>query len=111
MEKKDRKAALAAYRERKVEPGIYAVRCGASGEVWVGRAQDLPAVRNRIFFTLRQGSSPHRTLQAAWNTHGADGLAFEVLEVLDPEELELAFERALKDRHAHWLERLGATRL
>ncbi|MCT2401125.1 GIY-YIG nuclease family protein [Novosphingobium mangrovi (ex Huang et al. 2023)] len=111
MDRKDRKAALAAYRERKTEPGVFALRCVASGEVWVGRAQDLPAIRNRIFFTLRQGANPHRKLQAAWNAHGEEGLVFEVLEILDPEKLELAFERELKDRHAHWMERLGATRL
>ncbi|MCJ2186931.1 GIY-YIG nuclease family protein [Novosphingobium beihaiensis] len=111
MEKARRKAALADYRERKVEPGVYALRCGASGEVWVGRAPDLSTVRNRVFFTLRQGSNPHRTLQAAWNTHGAEGIAFEVLEVLDPEELGLGLDREMKSRHEAWMERLGAVRI
>ena len=111
MDRTERKAALAAYRERKVEPGVFAVRCAASGEAWVGRAPDLAAVRNRVFFTLRQGGNPHRSLQAAWNAHGADSFAFEVLEALDPEELGLGLERALKDRHAAWVERLGAVRI
>lgn len=111
MDRMQRKAALAGYRERKVEPGIFAVRCKASGEVWAGRAPDLSTVRNRIFFTLRQGSSPHRLLQAAWNAHGADSFAFEVIEVLDPEELGLGLERELKSRHAGWASRLGATRI
>jgi hypothetical protein len=40
----DRKAAVAAYKERKSACGIYALRCGPSGEVWVGR-QGLLFVR------------------------------------------------------------------
>lgn len=111
MDRTQRKAALAEYRERKVEPGLFALRCRASGEVWVGRAPDLPAVRNRVFFTLRQGGNPHRTLQAAWNAHGADSFVFEVLEVLDPEELGLGLDRELKSRHAAWMEQLGAVRI
>ncbi len=108
MERSDRKAAIAEYRERKPEPGIYAIRCKASGEVWVGRAPNLPAIRNRVFFTLRLGSTPQRSLQEAWNTHGEETFAFEVLEVLDAEEVGLGWGRELKKRHADWVERLGA---
>ena len=70
----DRKAAVAAYRQRKPERGIYAVRCEAAALVWVGRAPDLATIGNRIFFSLRHGGSPHPGLQAAWNEHGAANL-------------------------------------
>ncbi|TCM18983.1 hypothetical protein EDF56_104518 [Novosphingobium sp. PhB165] len=108
MERQDRKAAIAEYRERKVDPGVYALRCTASGEAWVGRAPDLATIWNRLSFTLRQGTTPQRALQEAWNAHGADAFAFEVLEVLDAEELGLGLGRELKKRHADWVERLGA---
>lgn len=108
MDRADRKAALAEYRERKPEPGVYALRCAVSGEVWVGRAPNLPAIRNRVFFTLRLGSTPQRSLQEAWNAHGAEAFAFDVLEVLDAEKIGLGWERELKNRHADWVERLGA---
>ncbi|MCJ2178343.1 GIY-YIG nuclease family protein [Novosphingobium album (ex Hu et al. 2023)] len=111
MDRTQRKAALAEYRERKVEPGIFAIRCTASGEVWAGRAPDLSTVPNRVFFTLRQGGNPHRSLQAAWNAHGADSFVFELLEVLDPEKLGLGLDRELKACHEHWTGRLGATRI
>lgn len=111
MDKTQRKAALADYRERKVEPGIYALRCMATGELWVGRAPDLSTISNRLFFSLRQGGLRHRALQAAWDSHGADNIVFEVLEVLDPEKLGLGLDRIMKDRHADWLERLNATRI
>ena len=40
MQREDRKAAISAYKKREAAAGIYAVRCKASGEVWVeiGRA-------------------------------------------------------------------------
>ncbi|KHK92485.1 GIY-YIG nuclease family protein [Novosphingobium malaysiense] len=110
-DKQKRKAALADYRERKVEQGIFALRCRTDDGVWVGRAQDLSKVSNRLFFTLRQDAHPHPRLQAAWNTHGAGSITFEVLEVLDPEELGLGLEREMKGRHADWVERLGAIRI
>ena len=48
MKGEDRKRAVAAYKERKVEAGIYVVRCLASGQVWVGSAPDLSTIQNRL---------------------------------------------------------------
>ncbi|PEQ14543.1 hypothetical protein B2G71_02910 [Novosphingobium sp. PC22D] len=109
MSAADRKAQIDAYKERKVEGGVYAVRCAPTGAVWVGRAPDIATIRNRVWFTLRQGSNTHRALQEAWNAHGPEAFAFEVLEVLDRAELALAFDRELKKRHAAWVDELGAT--
>ena len=108
MTSEDRKATIAAYRERAVEAGIYALRCTASGECWVGRAPDLTTIENRLRFTLRMGSNPHRALQAAWRAHGGERFAFEVLERFDDEALGLGRDRILKNRHAHWCATLGA---
>ena len=76
----DRKAAVAAYKERKVVAGIYLVRCGATGECWAGQAPDLSTIQNRVWFTLRLGSLRQRCLQAAWNAHGESAIALRVLE-------------------------------
>ncbi len=108
MKDGDRRAARAAYKERKAVAGVYALRCAASGEVWVGQAPDLEKVWNRIAFSLRAGSSPHRALQAAWNAHGAAAFAFEVLERLEEEALDFARQSALKERTAYWREKLAA---
>ena len=59
MEREQRKAAVAAYRERKAVAGIYAVVCRLSEQRWIGRALDLSTVQNRLWFTLRQGGYPH----------------------------------------------------
>lgn len=108
----ERKALLRAYKERKVEVGVYAVRCAATDQVWVGGAPDLSTRQNRVWFSLRLGSHREPGLQAAWNAHGADAFAFECLEVIDVEDLD-AFARAsrLKDRRSHWINALNATEL
>jgi hypothetical protein len=108
MERERRKAAVAAYRERKAAAGIYAIVCLGSGQRWLGRAADLNTIRNRLWFTLRHGNCPHPTLQAAWNTHGADTFTLEIIEQLDDETLTYVRDRALKDRLAHWCSALIA---
>ena len=104
-----RKALLRAYKERKVEAGVYAIRCLASGEVWVGATPDLATRQSGVWFTLRLGSHREPTLQAAWATHGADAFAFEQIETIDDEGLD-SFGRAsrLKDRRDHWIGMLNA---
>ncbi|WP_210490843.1 GIY-YIG nuclease family protein [Microvirga antarctica] len=109
MKSADRKAATAAYKERKTAPGIYVVRCIPTGDQWVGRAPDLATIQNRIWFSLAQGAQPQRALQAAWTTHGAESFVFEEVERLEDEET-LAYVRdgILKERLAHWCATLGA---
>jgi hypothetical protein len=104
----DRKAAIAAYKERKAIIGIYLVRCLASGEVWVGQSPNLDTVQNRIWFTLRQGSSPHPRLQKAWRDHGADSFVFEVVEQLEDEESPYFRDALLKKHLEHWRSKLQA---
>ena len=103
-----RKAAIAAYKERKSVAGIFAIRCKATSEVWVGQTPDLEKIQNRIRFTLRQGSHPCRSLQAAWTAHGPDSFAFEGCERLDEEEVPYIRDALLKERALHWRKQLGA---
>ncbi|HKU98038.1 MAG TPA: GIY-YIG nuclease family protein [Vineibacter sp.] len=101
--------AILAYKERKPVVGIYAVRCAASGAIWVGRSLTLDTVQNRIWFTLRLGSSPHRDLQTAWRDHGAESFTFDVLERLaDDDDVSHDRDTHLKGRVAHWRSVLGA---
>ncbi|HEX6860329.1 MAG TPA: GIY-YIG nuclease family protein [Caulobacteraceae bacterium] len=111
MDKANRKAALEAYKEKKAQPGVFAVRCLASGGVWVGKSPNLTTAQNGLWFGLRMGGSPFRTLQAAWREHGEAAFAFEPVERL-PADLEpLSHARVLKERLAHWREQLGAEAL
>ena len=106
--KVERKAAIDAYKRRKVVGGIYVVTCVPTGERWVGAANDLSTIKNRIWFSLGTGSAPWASLQKAWKAHGSDRFTFAELESL-PDDLEpYAREVALKERLAHWQAELAA---
>jgi hypothetical protein len=107
MNSDDRKAAIAAYKERKDVAGIYAVRCGASGQVWVGQTPNLDTIQNRIWFTLRLGNNPNRDLQRAFSAHGGGALTFESLERLADEESPYLRDALLKERAVHWRTKLN----
>jgi hypothetical protein len=98
---------LRAYRERKVRQGIYAVRCEAAGLAWVAASRNLDSDQNRIWFSLRLGSQPNRTMQAAWTSHGEGAFRHEILEVVDDENT-LLIPALLREREIHWREILGA---
>ena len=104
----DRKAAVAAYKERKTVAGIFVIRSKASAEQWVGRAPDLDKIQNRIWFTLRQGSHSCRGLQAAWTAHGPDNFSFEACERLEEEATPYIRDALLKERMLYWRAQLGA---
>jgi hypothetical protein len=111
MNREDQKAAVAVYKERKVEAGIYAVRCTAAGQVWVGSAPDVSTIQNRLWFTLRQGHNTHRSLQEAWSTHGSEAFTFEVVARLDDDDPSYVRKAALKSLLAQWIETLNGTRI
>lgn len=111
MNREDRKAAVTAYKERKVEAGIVAVRCTPTGQVWVGPATNLGAIENRLRFSLANGGHMNRPLQEAWKTHGGEQFAIEILEALDEDETGALQRMMLKERTAHWTAKLGAAAL
>jgi hypothetical protein len=107
MDRNERKAAVSAYKERKAVAGVYAIRCAATDEQWIGTAPDLSTIWTRRSFALRQGVEMNRGLQSAWNAHGPESFTFKILEEIDLEQLTYGRERALKERIAHWREALG----
>jgi hypothetical protein len=107
MDRSERKAAVSAYKERKAVAGVYAIRCAATAEQWVGSAPDLSTIWTRRTFGLRQGVEMNQALQSAWNIHGPESFAFKILEEIDLDELTYGRDRALKERIAHWREALG----
>lgn len=104
----DRKAAITAFKERKSAPGIYAIRCLPSGEVWLGQASDVTTVQNRHWFALRMGSHTNRDMQRAWRTHGATGFSLEALELLAEEDDSIALASQLRDALKRWRTETGA---
>ncbi len=108
MKGEARKAAVAAYKERKVVGGIYAVRCEASGETWVGQWPDIGTIQTRLWFTLRNGTHPKKDLLEAWHSHGESQFSFEILEKLEDETSPYLRASNLKDSASRWREKLKA---
>ena len=111
MDQTARKAVIAAYKERKPAYGVYAVICSATGQVWVGQSRHIDTQQNGLWFALRHGSSPYRSLQAAWNLHGQDEFRFEELDLLREDLPAIARPDELKRRRSLWATRLQATPL
>lgn len=66
--------------------GIYAVRARENDYLLLGASRNVHASLNRARFELRMGNYSDRVLQAEWNRCGADGLTFEVLELVKERE-------------------------
>jgi hypothetical protein len=109
MDKHNRRDAVRQYKERASSVGVFAVRCAASGQAWVGTSQNIAQKQNGVWFGLRTGGHPNREMQAAWQAHGEAAFSFEPLEMLDVAELSrLTIDLKLKDAEAHWRAELGA---
>lgn len=111
MSKPDRKALVAAYKEKKTVAGVFAVICNATGQAWVGRSRHIDTQQNGLWFTLRHGGCPTRGLQAAWREHGEAAFRFEQLDRLPDGLSDLARDDELKRRAALWTARLQAAPL
>ena len=107
-----RKAAIQAYKERKTPRGIFAVRCLATGTVWVDHAMDLGAAENKTWFVLPRGDrSLDPEIFVEFRAHGAESFRYEILEKFDDDVAPLALRDLLKERKLHWLGQLNARRL
>lgn len=107
MRPEEKKAVIAAYKEREATAGVYAVTCVPTGERWIGASRNIDAARTGLWFQLRMGGSPFRELQAAWTGHGADAMSFEIIERLTEDDPRFAASN-LRKRVRHWCETLGA---
>src|SRR3954470_25027039 len=112
MDKLSRRQAVRDFRERKTARGVFALRCTATGQVWVSASRNLDQQPNSIWFGLRSGGFGNAAAQAAWREHGEAAFAFEVLEAFDDEDLSPIGRADLaKARAGHWREALAAGKL
>jgi hypothetical protein len=98
----DKRAARTAYKAKKTPRGVYAIRCKATGEAWVGSSTHLDSQANSIWFELRSGLHRNRAIQAVWNAHGETVFSYEVLEILDDDVPPLLLKDLLEERRKHW---------
>jgi hypothetical protein len=108
MTSADRKAMIADYKDRETVAGVFAVICSATGRAWVGQSRHIDTRQNGLWFELRLGGSPYRSLQAEWKAHGGDSFRFEQVDRLSPDLSDMARKDELKKRAALWAARLQA---
>jgi hypothetical protein len=107
----DKKKAIREFKERKPLRGTFAVRCTASNRVWVGASNNLDATKNGLWFSLRIGSHPVKSLQSEWNAHGEPAFNYEILEKLESDLHPLMVADLLKGKKSQWVARLEACSL
>lgn len=102
ISKAEKKEAARQFKERKPSPGIYALRCSATGRAWVDSSPNLDAAQNSQFFQLRQRLHRNNELQTEWNAHGEASFRFEVLEKLSEDTPSLNLRDLLAQRKQSW---------
>ncbi len=111
MKSEAKKEAVRAYKERKPAMGAFAVRCSATGQVWVGQSRTADTHANRLWFSLRLGNCRAASLQEAWTRHGEGAFSYEVLALLTEEETALSPEKKLVELRDMWAEDFRAERI
>jgi len=100
--KAERKEAARQFKERKPSPGIYALRCRATGRNWIDSSPNLDAAQNSQFFQLRQSLHRNKEIQSEWNTYGEGSFEFAVLETLPEDTPSLNLRDLLAERKQVW---------
>lgn len=102
MASTSRKAAIEEFKKRQPHRGVFAVRCTATGNTWVGSTPNLGAAHNSTWFTLRLGSHRDAALQAEWREHGEAAFRFDVLEELEADVQPMLVNDLLKQKKREW---------
>ena len=108
LSKESRKEATRKFKEKIVLAGAYAVRCTATGHVWVGASRNLDATKNGLWSGLFTGLHREKTLQEEWAAHGETAFQYEVLESLGEDVDPLNMWDLLKEKKKKWVAELGA---
>lgn len=106
MDKNRKKQLKEAYKFRKPDMGIIALKCTSTGELFLDTTRDIERGFNRYGVQLDTGTHPNRRLQELWNEMGEEGFERLVLSHLDYDDPEEDQTRALdalleKELEAH----------
>jgi len=104
----DRAEAKRSYKEAPPDAGVYTVHDRRSGRRLVASSPNVRAALNRHRFSLGVGAHRNRRLQQDWDESGSEGIAFEVLERVDPTDPRIRdLREELAVLESLWQERLG----
>lgn len=80
MEKLSKKALKEQYKNKVAVGGVFRIKCGGSGAVWLRSTVDMQGSKNRFDFSQLNDSYPEPCMRDAWTAYGASSFSFEVLE-------------------------------
>ncbi|WP_391206481.1 GIY-YIG nuclease family protein [Psychrobacillus sp. L4] len=103
----DRKKELKqAYKEVKVECGIYVITNKENGKKFVASTRNFKTL-NGAKFTLETGTHTNRMLQEDWNQFGKDAFEIEKVEIHKASENQFIDEKKeLEKLLSKWIEQL-----
>ena len=87
--------------------GIYQIRCLANGKHYIGSTKSFKKRWETHLRALLGGLHHSRYLQRAWDKHGADGFAFEILELVPDWRNLVRIEQDYPDRIRPWDMKIG----
>lgn len=88
MDAAKRKEIAAAWKSRRPNMGVFAVACTETGDVFLGAAVDTDRAMNGVRARLDGGQHRCKQLQALWNERGAEGFEYEVVELIEYDDLD-----------------------
>ncbi|MEI6767033.1 MAG: GIY-YIG nuclease family protein [Bacteroidota bacterium] len=83
---KTRKELKEEYKQMKFKMGVFQIKNGANGKVFIGHSTDLTAIWHAQKLQLNNGMHANSELQNDWREFGADNFVYEILEELKQED-------------------------
>ena len=100
MDREKRRELMESYKSRHPEMGVVAIRCTATGDVFVGASKDTKADINSNRFKLASGSHRNRELAQLWSRYVESVLDYDDPAEDHGEELEALVVQALTKYNA-----------
>jgi len=80
----------------ELKSGIYKITCNANKMIYIGQSKDIKRRFSHHKYTLKKNKSHNKHLQYAWNKYGKDDFDFEIIEMVDMDEID--------EREKYWIE-------
>ena len=112
MDREKRRELMESYKSRHPEMGVVAIRCTATGDVFVGASKDTKADINSNRFKLESGSHRNTALRKLWEQYGAGSFEFYVSDTLEYDDETEDYSDKLEALLVRRLEAMpGSTRI